>query len=75
MKDGEARLFYDVSEVSIIMYNVHKTTSIIFSQDLSHLVVVKVGSKDPSEGQEDILVQREDVRVAAGGVLLAHCSV
>lgn len=39
----------------------------IFYQEYSHLVVVKVGERDPSEGQEDIDVIRENVRVAAGG--------
>ena len=30
-------------------------------------MVVKVGQRDPSEEQEDVLISRENVRIAAAG--------
>ena len=31
-------------------------------------MVVNVGKRDPSEEQEDIIMSRENVRIAAGGM-------
>lgn len=37
------------------------------------MAVVNVGEKEPNEGQEDILVYKENVRVAAGGKQYCVC--